>query len=165
MRINNWLAAGLVAAAFTTAAAAQDDPKILFGARYAELRTAMQASDVAGMAKVITPDYAMTDIRGESHDAAGLTALAQRMQGGAADRKTDAEVVSATVTGPSAAVRQKVSTSMTRNGPDGQPHKMQMIVVSDDSWVQVDGVWRLKASVQKDLTVMRDGEEFFHQAN
>lgn len=167
MRKLNWLAAGLAAITLTSGALAQDDPKALFGARYAELRTAMQARDTAAIAKVITPDYTMTDIRGGSHDAAGLLALVGRMQaaGGTGERKIEGEVVSATITGSTATVKEKSDTKATRTGPDGKPQTMELILVSDDTWALVDGVWRLKTSVQKDLTVMRDGEEFFHQAN
>lgn len=165
MRFTHWLAAGFAVAAIASAAPAQDDPKALFAARYAELRAAMQAKDAAAIARIVAPDYAMTDIRGETHDAASLTKLADRMQGGAPDRTTEAEVLAAAVTGPTAQVRQKVNTRMTRVGPDGAPHKMEMIVLTDDTWVQIDGAWRLRTSIQKDLTVLRDGEEFFHQAN
>ena len=47
----------------------------------------------------------------------------------------------------------------------GTPHQMELIVQSDDLWVRSDGVWRLKTSVQNDLTVRRDGEDLFHQGN
>ncbi len=165
MRFTHWLAGGFAVAAIASAAPAQDDAKALFAARYAELRAAMQAKDAAAIGKVVTADYAMTDIRGEDHDVAALITLAERMQSGAADRTTSSEVLSATISGSSAAVVQKVDTRMTRVGPDGAPHKVAMIVLSDDAWVLIDGAWRLKSSVQKDLTVLRDGEEFFHQAN
>lgn len=164
MRFNPWLAAGIAMAVIGSAAQAQNDPKALFSARYGELRTAMAAGDTSGIAQLVTPDYSMTDIRGESHDAAGLAVLAQRMQGGS-DRKIESEVLKVALTGAQAAVEHKTSTSLTRSGPDGQPHQLQMIVVSDDSWVQVNNTWLLRTSVQKDLTVLRDGAEFFHQAN
>ncbi len=159
-------AAGLVLTSLSAMAPAQEDLKALFNARYSELTQAMQAKDAAAVARVVAPDYQMTDIRGDTHDAAGLVTLFERLGGGAAGgAQRKSEVLSAAITGTSAAVQNKVDTQSTRTGPDGQPHQMGLIVISDDSWVLIDGAWRLKSSVQKDLTVMRDGEEFLHQAN
>ncbi|WP_176399736.1 DUF4440 domain-containing protein [Novosphingobium sp. B 225] len=166
MKRIRWFAAALALASLPALAPAQDDPKALFNARYAELTQAMQAKDVAAVAKVVTADYLMTDIRGDTHDAAGLVTLFERLSGGSAGgTQRKSEVLSTTFTGASAAVQNKVETHSTRVGPDGAPHQMALIVVSDDSWTLIDGTWRMKSSVQKDLTIMRDGEEFLHQAN
>lgn len=144
-------------------AQAQDDAKALFGARYDELAAGIEAKDAAAIAKVITPDYLLTDIRGETHDAQGLLTMGQRLNQTATARKRTREVLAAAITGEAAAVKLQVDTAMTRADPDGTPHQMELIVVSDDAWVRRDGVWRLKTSVQNDLTVKRDGEEVFHQ--
>lgn len=163
MSISRFMPVGFAIVAIASAAHAQDDPKAVFAPRYAELRAALEAKDPAAVGKVVTPDYAMTDIRGDSHDVPGLIAMSDRMQGKDATRKS--ELLSATITGSSAKVELKVDSSSTREGLDGQQHQMELIAISDDSWVLIDGVWRLKSSVQKDVTVKMDGEERFHQAN
>lgn len=163
MPIARHLLAGFAVIAVASAAQAQTDPKAVFEPRYAELRAALETKDPAAVGKVVTPDYAMTDIRGDSHDVPGLIAMSDRMQGKNGTRKS--ELLSAAITGETAKVELKVDSTSTRQGMDGQVHQMELIAISDDSWVLIDGIWRLKSSVQKDLTVMMDGEERFHQAN
>lgn len=156
---------GLIVLAVSGPAWAEDDAKTLFSARYDELAAAIEAKDPAAIARVVTPDYAMTDIRGEAHDAQGLMTMGQRLNQAATDRKRTREVMAAAVTGDTAMVRLKVDTSMTRADPDGSVHRMGLVVLSDDAWVRSDGVWRLRTSVQNEVTVQRDGEDVFHQQN
>ena len=152
------------AVAIAAPAAAQDDPAALFQARYAELRSAMQAKDPAQIAAVIAPEYTMTDIQGEEHDAAAMNERMGRMPQGAG-RSVETKVLSATITGESAAVEQELSGGMTRAGPDGAEHKMELQLRSADTWALRGGKWLLVKSVQKELTVKRDGEVFMHQQN
>lgn len=159
------LLAGAMTIVLAGSALAQDDARTAFAARYDELAAGIEARDAAAVAKVVTPDYAMTDIRGQVHDVQGLMTMGQRLNQTATDRKRTREVLAATITGETAAVKLKVDTAMTRADPDGTPHQMELIVQSDDLWVRSDGVWRLKTSVQNDLTVRRDGEDVFHQGN
>ena len=51
-----------------------------------------------------------------------------------------------------------------REGNDGEAHTMEMTSLTTDTWVRQNGVWLLKTSVQKDMSVARDGDVVFHQA-
>ena len=185
-----WLSAAL-AGALTVAAAAQaaPDTKEQFQRRYTELRGAMAAHDQAALAKIITPDFTMTDVRGETHTAAEVAQMEGRRGAGRADhprspagessapagpakpdtapprpeRKTETTVLAATVSGETASVHQQLHMAMTREGDDGTPHAIDLVIVSDDSWVHHGDAWLLQKSVQKDFIVKRDGEEFMHQ--
>ena len=108
----------LLPAAFAIAApaAAQEDPAALFQARYADLRSAMQAKDPVQIAGVIAPEYTMTDIQGEEHDAAAMTERMGRMPQGAG-RSVETKVLSATITGESAVVEQELSGGANRAVP------------------------------------------------
>lgn len=163
MRVSPWLGA-IVAVAVATSAAAQEDTKSLFQARYDSFRTAMSSQDQAAISAILAPGYTMTDIQGEVRDAAAVATMLQRMPGamGAGAKTT---VLEATVTGDTAAVKQQLAAKATRPGPDGNEMTMEFEVTSNDTWVKNGDAWLLKASVQKDLVVKRNGEVFFKQSN
>lgn len=152
------------ALALSSPALAQADPAALFQARYADLRSAMQDKDAAKLSAVLAPDYTMTDIQGEEHDAAAMSERMGRMPQNAG-RSVETRVISATITGESAAVEQELAAGMTRAGADGMEHRMELQLRSADTWALRGGNWLLVRSVQKELTVKRDGEVFLHQQN
>lgn len=163
MRVSPWFGA-IVAVAIAGSAAAQEDPKTLFQARYEAFRTAMAAQDQAGVGAILAPGYTMTDIQGEVRDAAAVATMMQRMPAGMGrDAKTT--VLEATVNGDTAAVKQQLSAKASRPGPDGNDMAMELEVTSSDTWVKNANVWQLKASVQKDIVVKRDGDIVFKQSN
>lgn len=145
-------------------ALAQVDAKALFEGRYAGLRAAMQAQDAAAAGQFVTSDYQLTDIRGEAHGLADAMAQAGRIPSDPA-HKPVTRILSAAVNGESAAVDQELTIDTTRTGGDGAEHQIEIIVVSSDSWVHRGDAWLLSKSVQKDLTVKRDGEVFMHQGS
>lgn len=163
MRVSPWFGA-IVAVAIASAAAAQEDPKSLFQARYDAFRTAMSARDQAAVNAILAPGYTMTDIQGEVRDASGVTTLMQRMPA-SVGRDAKTTVIEATVTGDTAAIKQQLAAKATRPGPDGNEMTMEFEVTSNDTWVKSGDAWQLKASVQKDLVVKRNGEVFFKQSN
>lgn len=163
MRVSPWFGA-IAAIAFATSAAAQEDPKTLFQARYDAFRTAMAAQDQAAVGAILAPGYTMTDIQGEVRDAAAVAQMLQRMPAGMGrDAKTI--VLEANVSGNSAAVKQQLAAKASRPGPDGNQLNLDIEVTSNDTWVKNGDAWQLQASVQKDVVVKRDGEVFFKQSN
>ena len=159
------LTGAVAVVALASGAQAQTDPKAAFQARYGELRTAMQAKDAAAVGKILAPDYQMTDIQGGTHDAAEVSQMLQRAPAADPERKTETTVLNATVAGNTATVQQQMMISGKRADPDGAEHSMEVQILSDDSWVKSGDAWVLKSSLQKELTVKKDGEVFFHQAN
>ncbi len=185
MNSTKWMRGALAAAAIMAAvpALADDAAKATFQARYAELRTAMQAHDEAAMGTLMTPDYVMTDIQGATHTRADMAQMGARMggrpggprpdaakpaqppkDGPRPERKVEQTVLAATVTGDTAKVDQQLKMSGQREGEDGEAHTMEMTSLTTDTWVRQNGVWLLKTSVQKDMSVARDGDVVFHQA-
>ncbi|MFM5954823.1 MAG: nuclear transport factor 2 family protein [Novosphingobium sp.] len=156
-----WLAGGILAVAMATAAYAQDD-QAAFEARYTQLRTAMLAKDRSAAESLLAADYQSTDIRGETHTRSEvLDRMAQIPEG--VDPPQN-KVLKLTVAGDSAAVESQMTMHMKRPGEDGAEMKIDITVISDDTWVQRSGTWLLQKSVQKDMSVAKDGEVVFHQA-
>lgn len=162
-RLTGVVAGLLTTVSLTAPAQAQDAAKAQFEGLYAELRTALEAHDAASLDKLLAPEYAMLDIRGNAHDrAAVMERMAKMPQGAGSSALTT--VLSASITGDSAAVKQQLAASGKRAGDDREEHTMEMVVLSDDTWVKRGDGWLLTKSEQKELTVKRDGEVFFHEA-
>ena len=157
-----WLAGAAIAVSIAGAAYAQD-AKAVFEARYAELSAAQQAKDVAKLQTMTAPDFTMIDIQGNEHTGAEMREMMGKRPGGAEGMVPKITIVSAAISGTTAKVEQQVEIHTTRTGPDGNPAKMDITVQTADEWVQSGGVWLLKTSDQRDVSVSRDGEVVFHQ--
>lgn len=163
--MRGFLAGGLMAMAVAGTAYAQADPKAEFEARYTEMSTAMMAKDTAKLGTMVTADYETTDIRGDTHDRAAVMEQMGKMPAGMENMKPETKVLSVKVSGDTAAVDSQVTMQMKRPDETGAEMTLDIAVVSADTWVNQGGVWLLKKSVQKELTVSKDGEVVFKQAN
>lgn len=168
MRITPWLGAA-AALAIVSTASAQEDPKALFQSRYDAFRSAVIAQDQVALGAILAPGYTMVDIQGETRDATAITGMMQRMGAGGSQagggRNMATTVLDATINGGTATVKQQLAAAGKRTGPDGAEMSLEILILSDDTWVKSGDAWLLKSSVQKDLTVKRDGEVFFKQSN
>jgi ketosteroid isomerase-like protein len=157
-----WLAGAAIAVSLVGTAHAQD-AKAVFEARYAEFSAAQQAKDVAKMQTMMTPDYTMIDIQGNEHNASEMKDMLDKRPAAAEGMVPKITIVSAEISGATAKVGQQIEIHATRNGPDGQPAKLDITVQTADEWVQSGGTWLLKSSDQRDISVAKDGEVVFHQ--
>lgn len=157
-----WLAGAAIAVSMAGAAYAQD-AKAVFEARYAELTAATLAKDTVALGKLTAPDFVMIDIQGNEHNAAEMREAMDKRPGnaGVAPKVT---IVSAQISGTTAKVEQQMEIHMDRPGQDGKPAKLDITVLTADTWVQSGGTWLLQSSDQKDVSVARDGDVVFHQA-
>lgn len=157
-----WLAGAAIAVSIASGAYAQD-AKTVFEARYAEMSAAMQAKDAVAMGRMLTPDFVMSDIQGNDHNATEMREAMDKRPGGAGV-VPKITIVSAAISGTTAKVEQQTEIHIERTGPDGNPAKLDVTVLTDDQWVQSGGAWLLQSSNQKDVSVAKDGDVVFHQA-
>ena len=159
------LAGGLVAVALVGSVQAQEDPKAAFEARYTAMSTAMLAKDRAATETLLAPDYESTDIRGEVHNRAEVLNKLAELPPEMANMKPKTKVLTVKVSGDTAAVDSQMNLQMKRPDENGEEMTLDIAVVSADTWVNRGGVWLLQKSVQKEMTVSKDGEIVFRQAN
>ena len=157
------LAGALAAVVLVAPAVAQQDAKAVFEPLYAQMNTATEARDMATLAKIMAPEFEMTDIRGDTQTMAEMQGMMAAMPKDPA-MKPKYAILSATITGASATVRNQMDMHLSRAMEDGTTAQLDVTVISEDTWVQRGGVWLMVKSVQKDLSVSKDGEVVFHQA-
>lgn len=156
-------AGAMVAAVAIAAPALAQDAKTVFEPRYAELHAATDARDMTALGKIVTPDYQMTDIRGDTHNLTEMQGMFAKLPQDPA-MKPKYAIVSATISGASAVVQQQMQMHVKRPMEDGSVAELDITIISDDTWIQQSGVWLLQKTVQKDISVAKDGEVVFHQA-
>lgn len=163
--MRHWLAGGAMIVAVAGAAHAQEDQKAAFEARYAEFTAAMMAKDGTKLGAMLAPDFESTDIRGETHNRAESIDNLAKMPPEMADIKPVTKVLSVKQTGDTAAVESQMTMQLKRPDPSGEEMTLDIAVTGADTWIQRGGVWLLQKSVQKEMTVSKDGEVVFKQAN
>lgn len=163
--MRQWLAGGAMIVAVAGSAQAQQDPNTVFEARYTELRTALLSKDTAKAGAIMAPDYESTDIRGDTHNRAEVLERMGQMPAEMANMKPETKVLTVKLSGESAAVDSQMTMQMKRPDENGEEMTLDITVVSSDTWVQRGGVWLLQKSVQKEMSVARNGEVVFRQAN
>ncbi|MBN8501205.1 MAG: nuclear transport factor 2 family protein [Sphingomonadales bacterium] len=163
--MRHWLAGGAMIVAIAGSAQAQQDPKAMFEARYAEMTAAMMAKDTTKVGALLASDYESTDIRGETHNRADSLEKLSQMPPEMAELKPQTKVVNVKLNGDSAAVDAEMTLQMKRPDETGTEVTLDIRMVSADVWVQRGGIWQLQKSVQKEMSVSKDGEVVFRQAN
>ena len=163
--MRHWLAGGAMVVAVAGVAHAQEDPKLAFEARYTEMTGAMMSKDAAKLGAMLAPDFETTDIRGETHNRAQMIENLAKLPPEMAQMKPTSKVISVKQTGDTAAVESQMTMQIKRPDESGNEITLDIAMTADDTWVQRGGAWLLQKSVQKEMTVSKDGEVVFKQAN
>ncbi|HQV03100.1 MULTISPECIES: nuclear transport factor 2 family protein [unclassified Novosphingobium] len=163
--MRHWLAGGAMIVAVASMAHAQEDPKVAFEARYAEMTGAMLAKDGTKLGAMLAPEFESTDIRGETHTRANMIENLAKMPPEMAEMKPVIKVLSVKQSGDTASVENQMTMQIKRPDDNGQEITLEIAMTGADTWVQRGGAWLLQKSVQKEMTVSKDGEVVFKQAN
>ena len=148
-----------------TAAAAPDTTcKAPLEARYAAMNRAMDAHDAAGMRAILAPGFASVDAMGGRVDAGQMVTevMAQHTD----VHKTSAmTVLSCSGSEKGLTVKQRFYMKTVRQGPDGAPHKIELVTLSTDLWVKPGPVWLIERTVTDEMTLYRDGKLAGHRTH
>ena len=113
---------------------------------------------------MLAPEYESTDIRWETDTRAqALERIGRRPDGMNFTPQTT--VLKVKLNGTSASVDSQMAVKMQRPDENGEEMTLEITIVSADTWVQRGGVWLMQKSVQKEMSVARNGEVVFRQAN
>ena len=84
---------------------------------------------------------------------------------GGQDIKPQTKVLAVKLAGDGAMVESQMTVQIKRPDQSGQEMALDIAISANDTWVQRGGTWMLQKTVQKEMTVSRDGEVVFRQAN
>jgi hypothetical protein len=132
-------------------------------ARYAAMKVAMAAHDGAGLRAILAPGFASIDVNGQRQSANQMIAEVSTIPPD--PHKTSATaVLSCSGSAKGLTVKQRYDMKTVRPGPDGAPHKVELVSLSTDTWVKPGAVWLMERTITDDMTLYRDGKLAAHRA-
>jgi ketosteroid isomerase-like protein len=137
--------------------AAEPDLQPRLEAQYGALKAAMAARDSNAVSALLTPDFVSVDSSNQSKDATKMLheATALRLD---PNKDSHTTLTNVTSNGDTAVVEQRYEMTTKKIGPDGNMQDIKLTTLSTDTWVNSNGVWRLKRSVTNQLDVAINGQ-------
>jgi hypothetical protein len=139
------------------------DIRMQLQVRYDEMTSAMAAHDGAALATLLAPNFVSIDTSGSAESGSQMVEEVN-------DLPQDPNKTSATTlvdVAPQAnavVVRQRYEMHTLKTGPDGAPHRVELVTLSTDTWVNANGAWLIQRTVTNDLSYYVDGALKAHQA-
>jgi ketosteroid isomerase-like protein len=145
-----------------SALAAEPDLQPRLEAQYGALRAAMAARDSNAIAALLTPDFVSVESSNQSKDA---TKMIEETASSPVDPNKDSHTTLTDVNrnGDMAIVEQRYDMTTKAIGRDGTMQDIKITTLSTDTWVNSNGVWRLKRSVTNQLDVGINGQAIIHK--
>lgn len=162
------LALILFALALALAAPAHADEaadKAIFQQLYAGLHEANDSRDASKIKALLTGDFQSIDLKDARMTADQMIGLilASPKPVASAGQGPGTEVLSVTITGEQAEVKQRYHLTGTRKSSDGVSHAMDMMARSRDVWVRQNGQWLLKETRTDEMELKADGLRVFYK--
>jgi hypothetical protein len=143
-------------------AQAEPDLKATLDARYAAMKAAMAAHDHAALSALLAPGFTSVDVTGAVETANNLIADVDALKPDP-NRTSTTTLTAVKQDGDTAMVDQRYEMHTVRAGPNGAAHRVELVTLSRDMWLNQDGVWRLGRTVTKELTSSLDGKVVAHR--
>ena len=131
-------------------------------ARYAAMKTAMEAHDAAALKSTLASGFSSVTMGGQSLNADQMIADVNRIPPDP-HRSSVTTVLSCTGSVKDLIVKQKYDMKVERPGQDGAPHHIELISLSTDTWVKPGATWLLQKTSTNDMTFYKDGKLVAHR--
>jgi hypothetical protein len=126
-------------ASLAVAAHATDSPiGTVFYQRYATMKAAMHAHDGAAVAAMLAPGFTSVDVDGKSEDGPAMIQEVNALQADP-NKTSTTTIISIEPSGTTTIVKQKYDMKTIKTGPDGSKRNIELVTLSTDTWVTLDG--------------------------
>jgi hypothetical protein len=130
--------------------------------RYADLKSAMGARDDKAVAALLSSDFESIDASGQIQNTdqmlKELDALPQDTR-----KVSTTELLSVTLAGKTAVVEQKYDMKTVKTAADGTSRNIELVTLSTDTWVSVNGTWLMQKTVTNQVDYYVDGKQVLHK--
>jgi hypothetical protein len=133
-------------------------------ARYAAMKTAMAERNSKAIAALLAPDFTSIDSSGQSENASEMIQEVDGLQKDPSKVSTTT-LLSIKVAGDSAVVDQRYEMRTIKTAADGTKANIQLITLSTDTWVNINGVWLLQKTATNRLDYYKNGQLVMHKVN
>jgi len=157
-------AAFMVGSALLTGSRAPAEPalKILLEGRYAAMKAAVDAHDSDAMSALLSRDFTSIEISGETRRADDLIAEMGGMKPDS-NKTSKTTLTSVLQDGDTATVHQRYEMHTVKSGPDGVAHKVDLVALSTDTWIETRNAWLMSKTVTNEITYSVDGRVVVHK--
>jgi len=132
--------------------------------RYAEMKAAMSAHDDKAMQALLAPDFVSIDVTGRSESATQMISEVDALPIAASEDYVSATtILSMRPAGKSVVVTQRYDMKTHKAGAEGVNRTTELITVSTDTWVKMNGAWILQKTETDRLDYYLNGQQVMHQ--
>jgi hypothetical protein len=132
--------------------------------RYAAMKVAMSAHDDEAMQALLAPDFVSIDVTGQSERAAQMIREVDSLPiDPDKDYVSTTTILSLKPVGKTAIVTQRYDIKTHKLGADGINRTTELITVSTDTWVNVNGAWILQQTETDRLDFYINGQQVTHR--
>jgi hypothetical protein len=131
--------------------------------RYAALKSAMADRNATAISSLLASDFLSVDVSGHSENAAqmiqGVMALANDPL-----KVSNTTLLSIKAGDNAAIVNQRYDMTTTKTGQDGSKRKIELIAVSTDTWININGVWLMQNTQTEQIDYSVNGQSTLHKS-
>ena len=157
------LAASIILLASTMAWAGDGELKAELQSRYSLMKSAMSAHDGVALAALLTPDFQSVDTSGQVISGAQMIEKIRTLESDP-NRTSSTTLKAIAPTSDSIVVQQQYDMKTTKTNTDGSARKVELLTLSTDTWVRVQGALLCKRTVTNETSIYLDGQLVAHKA-
>lgn len=131
-------------------------------ARYAQMKSAMHTHDTRALRAILAPDFVSVELNGKTESAGQMIQEVSALPSDAG-RSSQTTLLSIRPSKTRAVVEQRYTMRTKKEGQNGAEHTIKLITVSTDTWVLLQGEWRIQRTVTNQLDYYLDGRHVLHQ--
>jgi hypothetical protein len=146
----------------TAVRADESDMRLVFEERYAAMKSAMANRDGEAMASLLAPGFISTEVSGQTKNASQII---QEVKALPIDplKVSKTTVHSIKMDGSTASVKQSYDMKTRKVAADGTMQNIELIGVSEDTWVLSNGVWLCQSTTTIQLDYFVNGQAVIHK--
>jgi hypothetical protein len=136
--------------------------KATLQSRYADLKSAMAARDDKAIAALLSPDFESIDASGQIENTDQMLKEVDALPKDPG-RVSTTELFAVTASGNTATVEQKYDMTTMKKSAEGYSRYVELVTLSTDTWVSVNGAWLLQKTVTNQVDYYVDGRRVLHK--
>ena len=137
-------------------ARADDSLRTTLQSRYAAMKAAMEAHNEAAMTALLAPDFTSIDVMGRLETASQMIREVDELKPDP-NKSSQTTLMSISSAANVLTVEQRYDMKTVKANADGTRHRIELITLSMDTWVNPAGIWLIKKTVTNELSYFVDG--------
>jgi hypothetical protein len=156
--------AALISVAFIATSAYADDAalKTTLQGRYAAMKSAMASHDATAIGALLAPNFTSVDVSGAVENGADMVREVLLLPKDPS-KTSVTTILSVTSSGTTANVRQRYDMKKVKQAADGTKQNIELVTVSDDTWIQSGGKWLIQRTATKQMDYFINGQPAMHR--